>query len=391
MAAITNVRSRDPRRGQAGVTLVEIMVALLVQSIFVIFVMGLFGQMSSAYRGQSKVAELQTTVQAARETLMPEIAQAGYGIPNGFFLRDDSVNVMPAMSVVNSADPSGTDLIRFYYADPSAQARITDFSDPQRQFALVDFVDNFQVGDVAVIVKPRLVAAPPSTGGSADIAQYDACVVRVTGVIAAINRIEFTGADATYNSGTNDQCVNVQAFVQATITSSDAMLYRFVGRSYRIDPARKNLSVLQMSPSGELMGNDWVDMGLGFTDLQIATRWFSENGTVDFDGDGDPERNWFSSNNQQTPDPTATRPADSVILQVAVSVAVRTSNEVTTVPTAEAPGFIGVNVNNNRLGDRPAFTLAGVPDGARPPEHQGDHIYRFTSSTIDARNLGVGR
>ncbi len=385
-------RSADPWRGQRGVTLVELMVALVVQSIFILFVLSLYTRMSTAYRAQGSVSDVQQTLQAARETVLPQLEQAGFGLPNGFKALGDGATVIPALSVINDADGTGPDLLRFYYADPTAQARVTSFIDANRQEAVVDFTGNFRVGDLVVMVNPRMI---PVTG-AADIAQYDACVARVTAIDASTNTIRFDGSSPDYNTGSNDQCIDVQDATQTEgPAASETMLYLFVGRSYRIDPARKELSVLQMSPSGELQPGDWTDVGIGFTDLQVATRYFEEGDTVDLDGDGDPQRDWYSAEAQETPDPTGSRPLNAVLTQVSVSFAVRTTYELDVVSSAQTPGFVvgtdPQSVAHNRIGDHPSLPLAGVPDSSRPPEHRGDHIYRFSTSTVNVRNMGVGR
>jgi prepilin-type N-terminal cleavage/methylation domain-containing protein len=383
-----------PARGERGVTLVELMVALLINGIFMVFVLGIYGQMSSAYRGQTTISEVQQSLQSARETILPELKQAGLGLPDGFRAQGNNVTTIPALSVVNNADGSGPDLIRFYFADPTAQARVISILDPNRQFATVDFVDTFAVGNVAVLVNPRMIGAPVG-GGSADIAQFDACVVRVPAVDAATNTISFSATSADYNTADNVHCTEVQNATNSEGAASETMMYRFVGRSYRIDPTRKALSVLQMSPSGELLANDWADQGVGFTDLQIASRYSEEADAQDLDADLDPTRDWYSGEAQETPDLTVTRPANAVLTQLSVSFTARTQFEMDILPSAQAPGFGDPTsiqtLNHNRLGDRQAVQLLGVADASRPPEHQGDFVYRFSSTTVDVRNLGIGR
>lgn len=391
---MTRRPGRDVDRGERGVTLVELMVALVINGIFMVFVMGIYGQMSAAYRGQSTLSEVQQSLQSARETILPELKQAGLGLPDGFKAQGNDITVIPALSVVNNADGSGTDLVRFYFADPTGQARVTSFLEANRQSASVDFVDTFAAGDVIVMVNPRMIAAPAG-GGLADIAQFDACVVRVTAVDPATNVISFSSSSPDYNTGTNLHCTDVQNATNTEGAASETMMYRFVGRSYRIDPARKDLSVLQMSPSGELLANDWADQGIGFTDLQIASRYFEEGDAVDLDGDLDPQRDWYSGEAQENPDLTVTRPANAVLTQLSVSFAARTQYELDVIPSAVAPAFgdptSALTLSHNRLGDRLAVQLEGVADASRPPEHRGDNIYRFSSTTVDVRNIGVGR
>jgi hypothetical protein len=223
-----------------------------------------------------------------------------------------------------------------------------------------------------------------------------ACVVRITGIDNGTQTISFSGAGgAPYNAVGNPQCTEVETLTP----DGQTMMYRFIGRSFRIDPARKDLSVFQTSPSGELQGNDWIDLGIGFTDFQIASHYFEDGDLVDTaDADAplnSPERDWYSGEAQENPDPTAVRPANSVLTQLTFSFAIRTHMEVSGIFSSATPAFIDESnmpdsAKHNAFGDRPAIQLAGVADAARPLEHRGDHLYRWVSMTIDTRNIGVG-
>jgi hypothetical protein len=171
------------------------------------------------------------------------------------------------------------------------------------------------------------------------------------------------------------------------------MIYPLIGRSYRIDPARKELSVFQQSPTGGLVANDWTDLGIGFTDFQLASRYTEDADLVDEDGDGDPTRDWYSSENQEPGN--VDFPAGAVLTHLGVSFAVRTYENVNLVTSAQTPAFIddtnATTTIHNRRGDAASVLLEGVPDAARPDEHKGNRIYRWSSNVVDLRNLGVGK
>jgi prepilin-type N-terminal cleavage/methylation domain-containing protein len=384
-------RGQRSRRGDAGFTLIELMISLLIASIMVGLVFAIYTRMSVAYRGQSAVSELQQALRAAKDYMGKHVRAAGYMIPNGFEFAGAAGVVPP---VVMDNDPAAGDAtfnpdeLRVYYADPSAMAKIVSpaANNPYPSVS-VDDVDEFAVGDVAVIVRLRAL----SNGvlpGDAKIAEYDACVVQITGVTAgAPGTIDLAGSAAAYNTATNAHCEDVLSSTSSLGTAGlgAAMMYRFVGRAFRIDPdpARRSLALLQVSPSGGLVANDWEDMGVGFTDLQIAVRYFENGDLLDSDGDGDAVRDWYSG--------VVVPPPAAMPMEVSVSLAVRTVNQVNLVATGSTPEFTEGNPDHNRLGDSPSIPLAGVPDAARPAQYQGNHIYRWASMRLDLRNLGVGR
>jgi hypothetical protein len=117
-----------------------------------------------------------------------------------------------------------------------------------------------------------------------------------------------------------------------------------------------------MSPSGGLVVNDWQDIGIGFTDLQLSVRY--DDGI------------WYPSDPK--PDPTTSSP-----LEVFLSLVLRTTHEVNLVPTARTPDLSAVS-------DVGFTQLEGVADSGRPLQLRGKHIYRWFTARIDLRNLGVG-
>jgi hypothetical protein len=207
---------------------------------------------------------------------------------------------------------------------------------------------------------------------------------------------------APWGEANNDQCDRVRDQMNA---GSPGMLFRFSARAYRIDPARRALAVLQMSPSGGLIADDWQDLGIGFTDLQIASRWNdaatapnSAERADDPDADGDLLNDWWSSEQQEVlsqpitlGDPTSLYKR-RVPAVVRISLVVRTIKKIDAVPTSATPALIlAARPNNNDLGDRPAVTLAGVADAARPVELRGDAVFRHATIGADLRNMSVGQ
>ncbi len=402
-APLTRIPSKH--RSQVGTTLVELMIAMIISSIVVFFLFTIQSRMSQAYNGQGTVSEITQNLQAARQMLVRDIRMAGYGFGDG------SVSALPAFdltavvdsgqisldgfTVNNDANLDGNDSFRLLFANvdedifmtahtPGSGANVwfeydtPDGSDP-----------GFSVGDTIVI-----------SGIS------DSCIISITSITLATKRVNFSASGA-FNDAQNDHCDDA-------LSGTSIKVSRLISRSYRIDPTRPGQGYLQMSPSGEAVANDWVDMGVGFTNLQIATRYYEKDDTtIDSDGDGDTKRDWYSSNNQATVDPTAganKRPDNAVLLQVSLSLEGRGAfGSKGSVPSITTPAFMDPDPTyreHNSIGDwgqtcatAPAgqnpcgIHLAIVPDSSRTgiyERYKGEYIYRYIKATIDLRNMGIG-
>ncbi len=418
-------RPRRPRPAQAGFTLIEIMVALIVSSLLVAMILSIFTSMSAAYRTQQQVAELQQVLQAADVTIEDDLRQAGFRCAQGFTWAGGGYTIVPPLLITDGGTAAQQpDQISIFYGDPSAQAQVLPSSalpGTATTEALttlnVDAVDpTWQVGDLVLFTVQGTMNPPTAeTSGTypeeayngastaTTIPTYFACVLQ----IAAINGNTFVFSTAPpWGSSSNSHC-NSPVGSPATPSAIQAannnptwprMLYRFVARGYRIDPNRKDLSVFQQSPSGALIADDWVDLGLGFTNFQIASRWYEPGGADNSDPDSDPWRNWYSSGQQnvlslQSASFSGNASQLRAALQVSVSFVVRTTRHVVdgTVTAATPQLEIPTNIDANDIGDSPSVTLAGVSDASRPQELRGDNIYRYSTIKVDTRNLGNGR
>jgi prepilin-type N-terminal cleavage/methylation domain-containing protein len=441
------VIARAPRDRQRGFTLIELMVALLVSTVLVGLVMSIYMRMSLAYRTQQQVSELQQVLQAAQALIQRDVRQSGFQMSQGFKIASAPTLVQPPMQIINSA--TGPDELRIYYADADAQARVTAKlpGTPGVTSMTVDEAAQFQVGDKIALVHVNRVGAPNPRGtvdntiptspvyrdsdGSviANVAQYDTCILLITGIVnnptPTADTVTVSQA-APWGMASNTHCT-AAAVIGADPKTESTMIYLFVGSAYRIDPSvavpRRQLAVLQRSPTGGLIANDWEDLGIGFTDFQVASRWFDDvpnrapftgtcnqqlfdtaNTTDTPDSDTDLRREWYSGNDQtalttpyvpatcNTAAPTAIlRQQKAILTEVNISLALRTSRPVEGIATGSTPAFIEAGrVNNGQVGDHPAFDLAGTPDASRPEELKGNHVYRYTTVRVDVRNVGVG-
>ncbi len=378
-------------------TLVELMVALVISSIIVFFLFSIQTRMTRAYQGQGTVSEINQNLRAAKQMLIDDIRMAGFGLGNtGYVSASPDIEDLPGVAtaaglmVSNDAFGDGNDSFRIFYTDANLNIRIVPYDEtppgirPGQVFAdTVDPPPPFANNEPAVIVTKSA-----------------SCLIAVTGTNP--NKVIFNPSGRPYNAAPqNPHC---QAVFDAFGAGESASIQRFVSRSYRIDPNRPTEGYLQMSPSGEVAVNDWIDMGVGFTNLQLATRYFESGDGFDADGDGDPERDWYSGDNQANPDPTGVRPADAVLIQVSLSIEGRSPYGTRgAAASTVTPAFIDItNPDNNSVGDwgqscpssatNPCgVDLANTPDASRPARYVGEYIYRYTSSTVDLRNMGVGQ
>ncbi len=393
------------RRGrQRGFTLIELMVALVVSALLIGMILSIFTRMSMAYRAQQNVAELQQTLAAAQELVQREVRQAGYQLPDGFRTAAAPTTSQQALQVINNADNFGPDELKVFHADASAQARVNTAAGATNvdiasglTSITVDDADLFVVGDLAVMVTARRDNALKQANGAARM-YYEACVVRLTAIAGKVFALDVA---APWGSATNAQCNRARSQLKL---GNPGMLYRFAARAYRIDPARRSMAVLQLSPTGGLVANDWQDLGVGFTDLQVATQWNdywaagNAKTTDTADLDTDPMVDWYSGATQDTLCQAVTSELNADLYDrsaptaIRVTLVVRTIKKIDAVPTSATPALIdAARPNNGDVGDRPAVTLAGVADAARPAELRGTAVFRYATVGTDLRNLAVGQ
>jgi prepilin-type N-terminal cleavage/methylation domain-containing protein len=377
-------RPRAGRGGQRGFTLIELMVALAISTILVMMVLSVFSRMSMAYRRQQQVASLQVILSAGQNMLAQDARQAGFQVANGFRLASAPGVLQLPVRIVNSS--TAADEIRFYSADATVQAKLDSGPWPLASVFTVD-ANQFINGELAVIVNVDTTTgstAVTTASGSVTrvVPLFRACVVRILSGTA--NTLTLDTA-APWGDGTNSQCYEVKNAHNAVVGSGQTMFYRFRARAYRLDPTRTALGVLQLSPSGALVANDWQDLGVGFTDLQVAARMFLTSNATDPDLDGRVQYNWFSGAAMQTntaPFTAATTGANTTfrITRLSLSLVARTDSTVDGVATAATPSFLEVGrVDNNQLGDRAAMDVSA-----------DNRIYRYTTNRLDMRNTGAG-
>ena len=362
---------------QRGFTLIELMVALVVSSLLVGMILAIFMRMSTAYRGQQQIAEVQSKLAAARAKIEFDAKHAGLAISPGFTIMSTPAGEsLSPLQISNSS--SAPDQLRFYYADTSVRAAVLASTCTRLQCDALDTTDGFAAGDLVVLAAEGVPLDGPAPATDAKIATFKSCVLQVAS--KGPTQLVFT-TSGLWGDADNDHC-------PAPVTGT--MFYKFVAHAWRIDPTRPELGVLQLSPTGDLVGgNDWQDQAYGFTDLQVATRFYEggdASAAIDTaDPDTDPERDWYSDATQETR--TARQGAFIPPIQVSISLVARTERDVEGIASASTPNLmVDGNQSSNTIGDRAAIPLPSVA-----PELSGNRVFRYTTFQVDLRNLGVGR
>ena len=364
---------------ERGLTIVELMVAMMVASILVVFLLGVKTQLAQAFRGQTVASDVGSSLRMAAGVMRRDLAHAGYLLPGGRVEVAPDVNVdrlLQGLSVRNNVDGTGNDELYILYANDGRLAFIDDFQNNVQ----IDIEDTSGWDEQQLVI----LGAPSA-----------ACLVMINDAndnFLNINPRESSRPfnDPGFANEPNPHCDNLQAALQ---DGEPTLIYSFTGRGYRIDPERPELGVLQMSRSAGLLGDDWIDVGVGFTNMQVAVRYYEEGHAVDLDGSGDPERNWFSGDNLENP------PEDAKPIAISVSLEARSPGNVSGPPSAATPAFIDLDrPEHNPFGDWGqacpgaeldpcGIDLANTANAQRPARYRGDHIYRWTTITVTLRNM----
>ena len=384
------------RRRQAGFTLIELMVALVVSTLLVGMILSIFSRMSLAYRGQQQISSVQQVLAAARASMELDAKQTGLGMAQGYWIATDNQR-HSALEVINKASGFDPDEIRFVYADLSMQGLVKSVPPPTWTTLTIDANPGFVISDLVVVSTTMPTQANPISG--ADIAIFDACILKISGIDVTGTVLTFSQV-APWGTGLNAHC----AFTNANPSLTNSMVYKVVTHAYRIDPdqtqPRAGDGVLQMSPTGDLVGlNDWQDLAYGFTDIQVAIQYFElgDAANSDLQYDTDPTRDFYSGDvmaQRLQPivktDMFFPRAAPQLIpipIQLSMTLVARTDKDVEGIATGATPRLMEpLHPTNNRLGDHDTVSLPSATD----PHLLGSRIYRYTTFQVDLRNLGVG-
>jgi prepilin-type N-terminal cleavage/methylation domain-containing protein len=414
-------RARRPAkhgRGQRGLTLVELMVAVLVASVLIGFVFDIQGRMSTAFRSQTNIGSLQQGIRAATELIARDVRLAGFMAPNGIrvssafgtaapgptpgLLQDDGLGNLsvPALFIANNPAARGPtemqpDRIHTFYADPDPmlQAAVVTILGPTD--VIVTDASTFQPGDLVLFSRRDPAPRPHPLGPDLPLlTNYFTCLVRLTSV--GFNQLTFDASADPFNTAGNEHCFNAAGPVEPALfagAAEETIAIRMVARAYQIDTSsepRLRVAALERSETGGLRDDDWQEIGIGFVDLQISQRYAEEVADPDdLDNDGDFRADWYTSDVPPVPNFHRT--------QISIGLVARTPRTVEgvssrTVPVLTCADFtiLGCTAANNPFGD------AGPGKNMLLPEYnpendpaRSEHVYRQSTTFVDIRNLEV--
>ena len=361
------------RPGQAGFTLTELMVAVVISGLVAIAILSAQSQLMSAFRAQQTVGESQQSGRAAAEVVGRDLRMAGYLFSDGLSValttEGGTKRAFPQLAITNG-DPTSenSDVVTIAYADTSARTTIPTtaavYSDPT---TLVDSTAGFAVGDLVVATNTNM-----------------GCVMRITSMTATSFGHASAGVGLPWNTSTNAACADIAGVWNDGTTEVSRLLLR----TYRLRPGDRR-GVLEMSPSGMVSLNDWIELGTGLIDLQLAMRVREPGDTFDADGDGDPTVDWYSSDRMETAltgSPPLPAPQKAP-LALRISVVTSGDQADPTPETVTPPLCDPARVDYNELGDHCSAPISGFTSGSR---YYRAAALRKSAQLIDLRNLGTG-
>ena len=281
---------RTPRA--SGFTLIEVMIAVAISSVVMLFVFNIQVRMTDSFAIQTRVSDLQFTLQSVQAMIDRDAKQAGVGLPNGFRtdfngdLDGDGSLDFPLGLATNGAinsgiqivdgGASGVDQVRFFSADLTRSQRISAISCPGT--GLTTFMTSSDDGATSA---PTIFAAnelvviansefdPDDDPGTLPMTLTEACAGRV---LISSNGFSFA-TDST------PACAMVCANHTDAGAGAITRAYRLNASAYRIDTVTTGTNVegvLQRSATGGML-DDWQDMALGFVDLQVQASYVRTN------------------------------------------------------------------------------------------------------------------
>ena len=279
-----------PRR--SGFTLIEVMIAVAIASVVMLFVFNIQFRMTDSFGIQSRVSDLQFTLQSVQSMIDRDAKQAGVGMPNGFRtdfngdLDGDGSLEFPIgletngqlNSAVQIIDGGADDVdqVRFFAADLARSQRVIDPLCPTPgDSTFVTVANDGVTAQPAIFTANELVVVantefdPDDDPGTLPMAITEACVGRVT--------ITTTGFSFTTDS--TPACARVCFNHIEAGAGAVTRAYRLNVSAYRISTVTVGTNVegvLQRSAMGGLI-DDWQDIALGFIDLQVQASYVRTN------------------------------------------------------------------------------------------------------------------
>lgn len=281
-----------PTPRPSGFTLIEVMIAVSIASVVMLFVFNIQFRMTDSFGIQSRVSDLQFTLQSVQAMIDRDAKQAGVGLPNGFRtdfngdLDGDGTLDFPLGFATNGqlnspvqivdGGPDDVDQVRFFAADLARSQRVTSPTcQPGTPSTFATVSNDGLTAQTAIFTANELVVVansefdPDDDPGTLPMSITEACVGRVT----------LTSTGFSFVTDSSPACAQVCANHVAAGTSAVTRAYRLNSAGYRISTAAIGTDfegVLQRSATGG-MTDDWQDIALGFIDLQVQASYVRTN------------------------------------------------------------------------------------------------------------------
>ena len=366
---MTQKNSSRGRSGEAGFTLVELMVGMLLSGVLAAFVFAAYGKSASALRSQSRVADAQQALRSGYDKLVKDVRMAGLysheihfpgpapmssvTYPPFIFIDGDSGDADPA-------EKHEADVLGIWFSDPTATTMVNPLSNAV--VAAVKSTDGFKAGDVVIAVRTK--------GSSTNMGK--SCALEISSVDAGLKTLAFKQTLPFGGLG-NTHCLDPMG----AVWPDDTQIAKLTWHTYRIDPTT-TAGTLQVSSKGT--GGPWTDLGTGFVDLQVAGRVFQKDDDKDEDGDGDDERDWFSDSKLSDQLEAGNR-----LTHARISVVTRSAvDEAPPVPHTPSVKNASMDKKNNDHSNHDPVSLPVTDNKSR---YHGKAVYRVASSLVALRNF----
>lgn len=453
-----------------GFTLVELMVAMGIAGILIALIFAVYTRMSVAYQAQNQITDINQNLRSAQNRIVSELRLAGAGIASGDLYLEDPPGVNypdpdssaytlvppgPKPEIFNGAGWNGLKTSRsFTYPGqlsgyPLRPVYVVDGGTTEPDELTLLFADfrkvlgieaisitgtevtltwrdgqtnDFEVGDLVMVINPRLIPTTADINGDATPETYDrteseSCLLQLSSINGGARQLIFTFA-APYNTF-NDlggsgphHCDAVRdhhlSDVTRPIGRADTYISTLGVRGYRISPSDRDIGILQVRREARptdagftegVLFAPWQDLGIGFTNLQVATQWYEprdtsddDNDSANVDPDNNPELDWKSADNQETPKVyTPASQSVGVPVRLTLTLETRSLEQTNAVPTKTLPELQISSppsaTDTNNLGNLPEINLPVGGD----PRYNGDYTFRRSTITVELRSSAAGR
>ncbi len=357
------VATRTLRR-DAGLTLVELMMVLVLASVVILAATQIHSTISTELDRGTRVSDSQQTMRAAMEVIERHVRLSGRYLGTGVLTVKPASGAEQDFPVVQWTDGGLTKADQISLLIGSDVAAKIDTNQPYQSAStkITGSATQFKNGDLILLDYYDTTVGPPAR---------KLCVKQLTQLPGTSKTIEHGSAQTLNATGTQDLCAS-------KLNNSTLPAYmRLIGRSgvsFRINTTDDpRVPYLEMDPDGPLLGT--TNGGLGFQrlapnveDLQFAFQ-LAKTATTELPDLTAANQGWVNSG-------TLTTDQVKRIRNVRITLVVR-------VPREEG-GMSRAGIGKGerpQVENREASTSGGNPDG---------YVRKRLESIVQIRNMGMG-